>query len=262
MKRNLTRSDILRRNCDIAELFPKKWKQSNAKNARNFAPAALGKSDAKLLEIRQICLALQPNELKNTDGKASPATLLRCSASQTGLRLCLAVRHSSNRADKVFISPARRLGSAVMRNRAKRLQREFYRHSRGVLRTISQHAAERAGFRLCRDLLSHAGISISAKVLLAAWLNLEQTLSYHCALIILNPAPQRQTPLSDSAVHPAIIGLERFWACDNQSDFGRELHRYQLLLAGLERILQQKWLDYLQYALLRFRDWPVLGKYG
>ena len=283
MKKSLTRAGILRRRSDIAELFPKKsarkpTKQNNAKNGRNFSgfqkPAFLYtdkntvEAAARLLDAQQICLALQPN--KGAEQSASPAVLLRCSTSEAGLRLCVAARHNAQ--DKLFVSPARRLGGAVVRNRAKRLQREFYRHSRELLRTISRRAAESAIWKLCGALLSQTGISVNAKTLLAAWPGLEQKLGYHWGLIILNLAPneeiseaeREQKMLSHSAVPAEILALEQFWPrCQktghDQSDFGRELHRYQRLLAKLEKALQQKWLDYLQYNLL-FRGRPVLGK--
>ena len=264
MRKSLTRADILRRRCEIAELFPKKSVRKRGKSpkiqrdAKEDFPGSLVSAapfdnavDTAVrlsqLEAEEIFLALHSSAEKTS----SPAVLLRCSTGEAGLRLCVATHY--NGPDKVFISPARRLGGAVVRNRAKRLQREFYRHSRDLLRMISCQASEWAICRLCGDLLSHTGVSVSKQILFAAWEKFEQKLSYHWGLIILNLAPE----ISHSAAE--ILVLERFWSLCHEghhkyhkADFGRELGRYQRLLAKLERSLQQKWLVYLEHTLLKY----------
>ncbi|MEM9423202.1 MAG: ribonuclease P protein component [Spirochaetota bacterium] len=147
-----------------------------------------------------------------------------------GLKLLFVARQCSG-PDQFFVSPVKRLGSAVRRNRSKRLQREFYRHAKPELRAISQRAALKALAAFCAaEPLQEA---VSSDMLLS-W---EERMAYRWGVVVYSEA----RPLPDGrGIRPPFRPEAR------DLKFLGEYQRYQALLPGLEKVLRNQWLRFLR----------------
>ncbi|WGK69197.1 hypothetical protein P0082_12080 [Candidatus Haliotispira prima] len=173
---------------------------------------------------------------------------------ESGLRLSFVARPQAVVRDKVFISPANRLGSAVQRNHAKRLQREFYRHSRDRLRELSRQAAEAACRKFVGDWEHSPGVSFGDTILgttclQTACLHFEQSLSYHWGLVVCREAAEAEYDERKEGQTLASDSLSAvFWPGARNPAFVVELQRYENLLESLRRPMSGQWLRLLQRA--------------
>ena len=162
--------------------------------------------------------------------------------------------------DKFFVSPVRRLGSAVQRNRAKRLQRELFRHTKIVLRSVARSAADQAGRQLAQLLGA-----CDSEPYRAALSRCEERLSYHWGWVVYQFAgladgfsdglgssggllgcKTRAMAKDSSRVNTQVAGFwPESWQMTQDPCLVAELVRYEAVLKALERHLRKRWLHVL-----------------
>ena len=156
----------------------------------------------------------------------------------SGLKLIFVTKLCTERQDKLFISPVKRLGSAVQRNRIKRLYREFYRHGKSQFREMAKSTALHAGQEL---LTENSWENLR---------NLEQKMVYHWAIVIYSeakpyvPASIMECQLKDPEFH-SWYPLAEFWTDAQNEAFLGELQRYQVAMQKLEVLMRKRWLHFV-----------------
>ncbi len=232
MRRNLTKSEILRHKDEITRLF------TTSPVPRSPSPVCI--SQPHFTQTQLAHLSAQP---------------LRGSVQEAGLRLGFVVGPSAQSEpggarDRFFVSPARRLGKAVRRNQAKRWQREFYRHSKELLCQLSAEALQAACHRVLRA--PQASLGAMEPELMESIRDLESRLSYQWFAVIQREATESETRNNKAQ---ALAWRRDFWPASWSEPgvdpaFGRELLRYERALAGLVKRLCQSWSDFLSATVV------------
>ena len=179
-------------------------------------------------------------ELFKHSGNDDTQLKFRGSVQHAGLKLIFNTRSDIGADDQLFLSPVKLLGSAAQRNRAKRLQRELYRHSKQQLRHISWRVAISALNILQAKHFMYGNAHCEKEDFRMNILHLEQQLVYHWAFVIYRPAyPVENIELLESF---------RIWQGASDPLFLGEIQRYQFLLSHLEKSLRKQWFEFLRNA--------------
>ncbi len=298
MRRSLTRAQILRSKNEIAELFAHARKDQTigvveaatrrCDSSGGFIGCAADLEDFLLKRFAKnpsLCGSVRRDGLKLvfiarfvdscSSSPAGPMTLDNDPFAEFP-----AEKISCPQLDKFFVSPVRRLGSAVQRNRAKRLQRELFRHTKIVLRSVARSAADQAGRQFAQLLGAR-----DSEPYRAALSRCEGRLNYHWGWVVyqfagpadgssdgssdglgssgaLSGCQTRVTPAVSRGVGRQVAGFwPESWQMTQDPCFVAELVRYEAALKALERHLRKRWLHVLGEGGWR-RDGRGYGQSG